>query len=149
MSSISSTSGNTKVYVELLRHLQEHQTLTRDNIEFYVKTHLPPDDTQVQDFRVPSLDPQDVKLHNFSDCSIHSVKNGKYRGLSDKRDLKDSDEISGEWTDTSDTPSVTDDEEDDPPYSSGQTRKKPKDLSVVKVKKGRVGVCMLCTNVSD
>lgn len=53
-----------------------------------------------------------VKLHNYADCSIHNIKNGKYRVLSDKRDLKVCEDSSSEWTDTSESPSVTVDEDD-------------------------------------
>ncbi len=83
-------------------------TRTRDNIEFYVKKHLPPGDTQVQTLSVDSTTTQDVKLHNCVGCSIHYIKNDKYRGLTGKRTLKLSVDSWPEWTDTSETPSDDD-----------------------------------------
>jgi len=76
---------------------------------FTSKKHRPDGDTLVQIFRVDPT--HDVKLHDCAGCSIHCIKNDKYRGIPGKghRALKVSTD-EDEWTDTSVSPSTTNDE---------------------------------------
>jgi hypothetical protein len=57
------------------------QESTRDNIESYVKEHLPPDVTQVQVFRVVSSDTESLNFITMLTVLFTVSKNGKYRVL--------------------------------------------------------------------